>query len=70
MEDANAKVGCETVNQPTIGKYSLHESTYENSLKLVDFAAGRQMAIKSAYFMHKRVLLQTWHSPDGESITA
>jgi hypothetical protein len=53
MGDANAKVGLETVHQPTIGKHSLHESTNENGLRLVDFAAGRQMAIKSTYFMHK-----------------
>jgi hypothetical protein len=67
MEDANAKVGRETVHQPTIGKLSLHASANENSLRLVDFAAGRQMAIKSTYFMHKRVHLQTWHFPDGHT---
>jgi hypothetical protein len=65
MGDAIAKVG--TVNQPTKGKHSLHESTNENDLRLVDFAAGRQMAIKSKYFMHKRVRLQTWHFPDGHT---
>jgi endonuclease/exonuclease/phosphatase family metal-dependent hydrolase len=67
MGDANAKVGRETVHQPTIGKHSLHESTNENGLSLVDFAAGRQMAIKSTYFMHIRNHLQTWHSPDGHT---
>jgi hypothetical protein len=35
--------------------------------QLVDFDAGRQMAIKSTYFMHKRIPLQTWHSPDGHN---
>jgi endonuclease/exonuclease/phosphatase family metal-dependent hydrolase len=65
MGDANAEVGRETVHQPTIGNHSLHESTNENGLRLVDFAAGRQMAIKNTYFMHKRIHLQTWHSPDG-----
>jgi hypothetical protein len=57
MGDANAKVGRETLHQSTIGKHSLHESTNENGLRLVDFAAGRQMAIK------------TWHSPDGPPST-
>jgi hypothetical protein len=33
-------------------------------MKMTDFAAGRQMAIKSTYFMHKRIHLQNWHSPD------
>jgi hypothetical protein len=67
MEDANAKNGRETVHQPTIGKHSLHESTNENGLRLVDFAGGRQLAIKSTYLMHKRIHLQTWHSPDGHT---
>jgi hypothetical protein len=57
--DVNAKVGRETVHQPTIGKHSLHESTNENGLRLVDFVAGRQIAIKSMHFMHKRIHLQT-----------
>jgi hypothetical protein len=62
--DANAKVGRETVHQPTIDKHSLHESTNKNGLRLVDFAAGRQITIKSTYFMHKPIHLQTWHSPN------
>jgi hypothetical protein len=67
MGDANAQVGRETVHQPTIDKHSLHESTNENGLRLVHFATGTQIAIKSTYFMHKRIHLQTWHSPDGHT---
>jgi hypothetical protein len=59
MGDANAKVGRESVHRPTIDQHSLHESKNENGLRLVDFAAGRQMAIKSTYFMHKQIHLQT-----------
>jgi hypothetical protein len=61
MGDANAKVGKKTVHQPTIGRHIPHKSTNENGLRLIDFAAGRQMAIKSTYFMHKRIHLETWH---------
>ena len=64
---ANAKLGRETTHQPTIGRYNLHDNTNENGLRLIDFAAGRQMAIKSTYFMHKRIHLETWHSPDGRT---
>jgi hypothetical protein len=63
----NGKVGRETIHQPTRGLHSLHESTNENGLRLVDFAACRQMAIKNTYFMHKRIHLQTWHSPDEQT---
>jgi hypothetical protein len=35
--------------------------------RLVDFAAGREMAVKSTYFMHKRIHLQTWHSTYGHT---
>jgi hypothetical protein len=59
MGDTNAKVGRETVDQPTIGKHSLHVSTNEHGLRLVDFAAARQMSTKSTNFMHKRIHLQT-----------
>jgi hypothetical protein len=59
MGDANAKVGRVTVHQPTIGKHSLHEYTNENGLRLVDFAAYRQVAIKSTCFMFKRIHLNS-----------
>jgi hypothetical protein len=36
-------------------------------LRLVEFAAGRQMAIKSTYFIHKQIHLHTWHSPYGHT---
>jgi hypothetical protein len=41
----------EAVHQPTIRKHSLHDSTNENGLRLVYFAVGSQMAIKS-YVLH------------------
>jgi hypothetical protein len=34
---------------------------------MIDFAAGRHMAIRSIYFMHKKIHLKTCHSPDGRT---
>jgi hypothetical protein len=73
MGDANAKVGRETVHQPTISKHSRHESTNENGLRLVDFAAGRQMAIKSTSCTKKSIFkpgTPQMGTPSTRSITA
>lgn len=54
-KDSSAKVGRETIHQLIISELSLYESTIENYLSLIDFAAIRQMAIKSMYFVNKRI---------------
>jgi hypothetical protein len=38
---------------------SWSEQTNENGIRLIDFAAYKQMAIKSTYFMYKRINLET-----------
>ena len=60
----NAKVDREECFRPTIGKYSLHEETNENGLRLIDFAAEKGLVVKSTFFMHKRIHQATWNSPD------
>jgi hypothetical protein len=64
MGDPNAKIVRETIHHLMNGKYNLQETTNKNGLRLIDFATGRQMAMRSTYFMHKRSHLQTWHSPN------
>ena len=44
----------------TIGKQSYHAETNENGMKLVSFAAMRDMVISSTYFRHPRIHLITW----------
>ncbi len=67
LGDMNAKVGREEAYRPTIGKWSLHEETNENGLRLIDFAAQQGMVIKGSFFMHKKIHQATWESPDGNT---
>lgn len=65
LGDMNAKVGREEAFRPTIGKWSVHEDTNENGLRLIDFSSEKGMVIKGTFFRHKRIHQATWESPDG-----
>lgn len=67
LGDLNAKIGREEIFRPTIGKYSLHEETNENGLRVIDFATEKGMVVRSTFFMHKKIHLATWESPDGKT---
>ncbi|VVC40451.1 Hypothetical protein CINCED_3A013436 [Cinara cedri] len=64
----NAKIGKEQFFKPTIGKYSLHEITNDNGMKLVDLATGKGFRIMSTMFPHKDIHKGTWRSPNGQHI--
>ncbi|XP_067619871.1 craniofacial development protein 2-like [Eurosta solidaginis] len=64
LGDFNARVGKEGVFGPTVGKFSLHNETSPNGLRLIDFAGARNMVISSTRFMHKKIHQATWLSPD------
>ena len=65
LGDFNAQVGKESAFRPMTGCCGLHEVTNENGLCLINFAASKNMVIKSTYFMHKRIHLETWVHPKG-----
>lgn len=48
--DFNAKVGKESVFEPTIGKHSLHDESSDNGIRLINFAASQNMVICSSLF--------------------
>lgn len=51
LGDYNAKVGQEQQFSGTIGKHSLHTDTNDNGMRLISFAASRNMVISSAYLL-------------------
>ena len=66
--DMNAQIGKEEMYYTTINKHSLHNTSNENGLKLIDFAISRGMIIGSTSFPHKDIHKGTWKSPDGHTI--
>ncbi|XP_067625268.1 craniofacial development protein 2-like [Eurosta solidaginis] len=63
LGDFNVRV-CKGVFGPTVGKFSLHNETSPNGLRLIDFAGAPNMVFTSTMFMHKKIHQATWLSPD------
>ena len=61
--DLNAQVGQEEEFRPVIGKFSAHECTNENGLRLIGFATSKNMVVRSTCFQHKLRDKFTWRSP-------
>jgi len=55
LGDRNKNVGKEATFRPIIGSHSLHEVTNDYGLRIVDFAFGDGLIVKSAMFPHKNI---------------
>ena len=66
LGDFNAKMGKEEIFKPTIGNDSLHQDSNDNSVRIVNFATQKSLAVKSTMFPHRNIRKYTWISPDGK----
>ncbi|KAL4103847.1 hypothetical protein QTP88_019182 [Uroleucon formosanum] len=55
LGDMNAKIGKETTFRPVIGSHSLHNTSNDNGLRLIDLATERGLVVKSTMFPHKTI---------------
>jgi hypothetical protein len=65
--DFNAKVGREEIFKLTIGNESLHETSNENRVRVVNFATSKSLIVKSTMFPHHSIYKYTWISSDGRN---
>jgi hypothetical protein len=63
MGDFNAKVGREDIFKPIIFNESLHESSKDNGVRVVNFAS-KNLIVKSTTFLHHNIHKHTWTFPD------
>jgi hypothetical protein len=53
--DFNAKVGREDIFKPTVGNESLHETSNDNRVRVVNFATSKNLVVKSTMFPHRKI---------------
>jgi endonuclease/exonuclease/phosphatase family metal-dependent hydrolase len=63
LGDFNVKVERENIFKPTIGQESLHQDSNDNGIRLVNFAASKNLVVKSTMFPHRNIHKYTWTSP-------
>jgi hypothetical protein len=62
LGDFNAKVGREDIFKPTIWNESLHETSNDNGVRVVNFATSKNLVVKSTIFPHRKIHKYTWTS--------
>jgi hypothetical protein len=67
LGDFDAKVGREDIFKSTIGNESLHATSNDNGVRVVNFATSKNLTIKSTMFPHLNIHKFTWTSPDGRT---
>jgi hypothetical protein len=57
----------EDIFKPTIGNESLHATSSDNGVRVVNYATTKNLTVKSKMFPHRNIHKVTWTSPDGRT---
>ena len=66
--DFNAKFGKESIYKPTTGNESLHNTTNNTRIKMIQFVISNGLNVRSTTFPHKDIHKETWYSADGRTV--
>jgi exonuclease III len=55
LGDFNAKIDREELYKPVIGEHSKHNVSNSSGVRVIDFAAGKNMRLCSTYFPHRNI---------------
>jgi hypothetical protein len=67
LGEFNAKVGREDIFKPTCRNESLHETSNDNGVRVVNIATPKYLLVMSKVFPHHNIHKYTWTSPDGNT---
>lgn len=65
-KNLNVNIGREQCYRNIIGNYSLHITSNNNRIKLIDFSTGKGLIIKSITFPKKDIHKYIWIFPGGK----
>ena len=70
LGDFNARIGRDNSSwSGIIGQESLHDSSNDNGLRLLEFCTMYQLTIGGTLFQHRDIHKGTWRSPNGQTVT-
>jgi hypothetical protein len=62
--DFNVKIGGQDTFKPTFGNENPREISYDNGVRVVNFATSKNLVVKSTMFPHHNFHKCTWTSPE------
>jgi hypothetical protein len=67
LGDFSAKVDRENIFKPIVRNESLHEISNDIGVRVVNYAASKNLVVRSTMFPHHKIHKHTWTPPEGNT---